>query len=248
MAAGEPTQMAAGRAVRPGGSLATRPLHFIWLVDGSGSMAHDGKVQALNTAIREALPPLRQVAGDNPTAEVLVRAVRFGTGATWHVPDPTPVDRFTWPDLTAEGRTDLGHALRLVAGAVRVPPMSDRALPPVLVLVSDGLPTDDYQSGMRALHAEQWGDKAVRLAIAVGHDAARDVLEEFIGVPGGRVLEANSADALVNQIRWASAVALQSAVAPFSASQTEQRWAGRQVPMPGSVETVAPPTSSDEVW
>ncbi|MCU1451826.1 MAG: hypothetical protein JWP02_3996, partial [Acidimicrobiales bacterium] len=40
MAAGEPTQMAAGRAARPGGSLATRPLHFIWLVAGSGSMAH----------------------------------------------------------------------------------------------------------------------------------------------------------------------------------------------------------------
>jgi len=247
MAAGEPTQMATGRrAVRPGGSLATRPLHFIWLVDGSGSMAHDGKIQALNTAIREAVPPLRQVARDNPTAEVLVRAVRFATGATWHVADPTPVDRFSWPDLTADGRTDLGSALRLVAGVVRVPPMSDRALPPVLVLVSDGLPTDDYQRGLRELRTEEWGDKAVRLAIAIGRDAARDVLEEFIGVPGGRVLEANTADGLVDQIRWASAVALQSAVAPFSASQGETQWAARQVPMP---EHTAPvDRTSDEVW
>jgi len=233
MAAGEPTQTAAGRAaMRPGGSLATRPLHFIWLVDGSGSMAHEGKLQALNTAIREALPPLRQVAADNPTAEVLVRAVRFATGASWHVPDPTPVDRFTWPDLTADGRTDLGHALRLVANAVHSPPMSDRALPPVLVLVSDGMPTDDWEQGLRQLRAEPWGDKAARLAIAIGHDAARDVLEQFIGVPGGRVLEANSADELVNQIRWASAVALQSVVAPATASATTP---------PGS-------TSSEDVW
>src|SRR5258708_39165304 len=104
MAAGEPTQTAASRAaMRPGGSLATRPLHFIWLVDGSGSMAHEGKLQALNTAIREALPPLRQVAADNPTAEVLGRAVRVATGATWPVPGPTPAHRFTWPALTADG-------------------------------------------------------------------------------------------------------------------------------------------------
>ena len=126
--------------------------------------------------------------------------------------------------------------------------MSDRALPPVLVLVSDGLPTDDYQRGLRELRAEKWGDKSVRLAVAIGQDAARDVLEEFIGVPGGRVLEANSADALVNQIRWASAVALQSAVAPFSASQSEQQWAGRQVPMPGSVDTATPKPGSEDVW
>ena len=233
MAAGEPTQTAAGRAtMRPGGSLATRPLHFIWLVDGSGSMAHDGKLQALNTAIREALPPLRQVAADNPTAEVLMRAVRFATGASWHVPDPTPIDRFNWPDLTADGRTDLGHALRLVADAVRSPPMSDRALPPVLVLVSDGMPTDDWEQGLRQLRAEPWGDKSARLAIAIGHDAARDVLEQFIGVPGGRVLEANTADELVNQIRWASAVALQSVVAPATTSATAP---------PGS-------TSSEDVW
>jgi uncharacterized protein YegL len=218
--------------MRPGGSLATRPLHFIWLVDGSGSMAHEGKLQALNTAIREALPPLRQVSADNPTAEVLVRAVRFATGASWHVPDPTPVDRFTWPDLTADGRTDLGHALRLVADAVHSPPMSDRALPPVLVLVSDGMPTDDWEQGLRQLRAEPWGDKAARLAIAIGHDAARDVLEQFIGVPGGRVLEANSADELVNQIRWASAVALRSVVAPATASATNP---------PGS-------TSTEDVW
>ena len=40
---------------RPGGELAARPLHFIWIADCSGSMAVDGKIQSLNTAIREAI-------------------------------------------------------------------------------------------------------------------------------------------------------------------------------------------------
>src|ERR1700683_1465271 len=44
---------------RPGGQMAARPLHFIWLADGSGSMRVDGKIQALNNAIREAIPHMQ---------------------------------------------------------------------------------------------------------------------------------------------------------------------------------------------
>ena len=43
----------------PGGALASRPLHFIWVADCSGSMSVDGKIQALNNAIREAIPHMQ---------------------------------------------------------------------------------------------------------------------------------------------------------------------------------------------
>lgn len=45
---------------RPGGEMATRPLHFIWIADCSGSMGIDGKIQALNNAIREAFLTCRK--------------------------------------------------------------------------------------------------------------------------------------------------------------------------------------------
>ena len=70
---------------RPGGELATRPLHFIWIADCSGSMGSHGKIQALNNAVREAVPHMQQVADENPNAQVLVRAVRFASGAQWHI-------------------------------------------------------------------------------------------------------------------------------------------------------------------
>ena len=63
---------------RPGGELSTRPLHFIWITDCSGSMSVNGKIQQLNHAISEALPHMRRVAGENPNAEVLVRAIATG--------------------------------------------------------------------------------------------------------------------------------------------------------------------------
>lgn len=68
-------------SMRPGGEPATRPLHFIWMADCSGSMDVDGKIQSLNAAIKEALPHMRAVAQENRNARVPVRAIRFSSGA-----------------------------------------------------------------------------------------------------------------------------------------------------------------------
>ena len=66
----------------PGGPLARRPLHFIWIADCSGSMGYGGKIQSLNNAIREALPHMQDAAAECPNAEVMVRAVKFSGGAS----------------------------------------------------------------------------------------------------------------------------------------------------------------------
>jgi uncharacterized protein YegL len=231
---------------RPGGELATRPLHFIWIADCSGSMAVDGKIQALNTAIREALPHMRQVADENPNAEVLVRALKFATGAQWHVSQPTPVADFKWADLQTEGVTDLGRALAMVAEQLRIPPMTDRALPPVLVLISDGQPTDDFNQGLQALMNEPWGRKAVRIAIAIGEDADLEVLQKFIGHPELRPLQANNPEALVRHIKWVSTAVLKSASAP--ASQAVGVAVGLNVPIPAPSVTPGGPQTAHDVW
>ena len=223
---------------RPGGELASRPLHFIWIADSSGSMEQDGKIQALNTAIREAIPHMRKVAEDNPNAQVLVRAVKFSIGAQWHISQPTPVADFAWADLTAEGETDLGKALQLVAEQLKMPPMSERALPPVLVLVSDGQPTDDFEAGLRALLNEPWGKKAVRIALSIGRDADPEVLQRFIGNPELKPLAANSPEALVRHIKWASTAVLKSASSPAAGADTPA--AGATPPPPVPIPTAAP--------
>ena len=190
--------------VMPGGALASRPLHFIWLVDCSGSMAYEGKIQALNNAIREAIPQMQDAADAQPQAQVLVRAISFAEGAQWVIPDPTPVEDLTWTDLEAVGTTDLGRALEMVAAELHVPPMSGRALPPVLVLISDGQPTDDFQAGLERLLGEPWGAKAVRVAIAIGRDADEEMLRRFISNPDIRPVQASNPEQLVRYIRWAS--------------------------------------------
>ena len=203
------------------------------------------KIQSLNHAIREAIPHMREVAHGNPNAEVLVRAIKFSNGAQWHVSQPTNVDDFEWDDLSVTGMTDMGRALVLVTDALKTPPMPERALPPVLVLISDGQPTDDFEGGLRALMAEPWGKKAVRLAIAIGEDADTTVLQRFIGHPELQPLRANNAEDLVKYIRWASTAVLQAASAP--ASQTQAAPDGVNVPLPPPPQA-AGPVDPNDVW
>lgn len=232
---------------RPGGELASRPLHFIWICDCSGSMAADGKIQALNNAIREATPHMQKVADENPNAQVLVRAIKFSNSAQWHISQPTPIEDFKWTDLSAEGVTDMGKALMLLAEQLRIPPMTDRALPPVLVLISDGQPTDDFGSGLKTLLELPWGKKAVRVAIAIGADADQRVLDKFIANPELKPLLANSPESLVKYIKWVSTAVLKSASQP--PSQVKVDPAASNVPIPPPPAPPDPePSSSEDVW
>lgn len=190
---------------RPGGELASRPLHFFWMVDCSGSM-YGEKIGTVNNAIQTCIPEMAKAADNNPNAQLLIRTLSFSTGANWLTSNPEPVDSYAWDDLDAEGVTDMGKAFELLAAQLSIPPMPSRALPPVVVLLSDGQPTDDYKSGLEKLKKLPWFRKAVRIAISIGQDADDDVLVEFTG-NRELVLQANNPKALVKMIKWASTTA-----------------------------------------
>lgn len=191
---------------RPGGELASRPLHFFWMVDCSGSMFSEGKIGIVNNAIQECIPEMVSAADNNPNAQLLIRALQFSTGASWITASPVPIEDYSWEDMEANGVTDMGKAFELLAAQLGIPPMPARALPPVIVLLSDGQPTDDYKKGLEKLKALPWFKKAVKIAISIGQDADDDVLLEFTG-NRELVLQANNPTALVKMIKWASTTA-----------------------------------------
>jgi uncharacterized protein YegL len=201
-------------------------------------MAGD-KIQSLNYAIRSTIPVMRDAARGNPNVEVLVRAIRFSNGAAWHVDQPTPIDQFQWTDLSVSGLTDFGAALRLLAGALSIPPMSGRAVPPVIVLVSDGQPTDEWKQALEQLKRMPWGAKALRVAIGIGQDVDLDMLRQF-ATPEIEPLQANNPDALTHYIRWTSTAVLQAASQPASRQTPTAAIAAVPVPAPPAPSTVDP--------
>ncbi len=239
--------MEKNNSFRPGGDMASRPLHFIYIADCSGSMGMDGKIQAVNEAIRESIPHIKEAANDNPQAEVLIRAITFSSEARWHIGEPTPVEDFTWKDISADGWTSMGAALSLVAQQLKMPPMSNRALPPVLVLISDGQPTDDFEQGLQELFAQPWGVKAVRLAIPIGEDHNMEVLRRFINNPEIQPIFAKNAEQLKAQIKFFSTSVLKSVASSPSMQQGDK---GSNVIMPDNALILSQQntTSVGDVW
>jgi uncharacterized protein YegL len=227
----------------PGGEISSRPLRFFWVLDVSGSMAGD-KIGALNFAIREALPAMKDAADENPEAAVEVKVLTFGSGYKWLTPSPVPLDNFSWTDVgVAGGVTDLGAALKALADELSVGKMTERGLPPVVVLATDGQPTDNYKEGLAQLMAEPWAQRALRIGIAIGQDADRDVLREFIASEI-EPLEANNSADLVQYIRWVQTQVLKAASAP--PSQPTGQSSVTQTPT--TVVPKPPPPSAVDVW
>lgn len=182
--------------------LAQQPLHLFLLLDCSGSMASDGKIRALNVAIRETLPHLTDVEQSNPHARLLVRAVKFSTGAVWHIEQPRPAGDVEWEDVTAGGYTDLGAALELIVPQLSTPPMEPNALPPAIVLVSDGMPTDEFEPMLDALTTTEWGRESLRVAVAIGREADHATLAKFMD--RGSPIAASNPEQLADALRLAT--------------------------------------------
>ena len=209
-----PAKKASAKADR---NLVRRQLNFFFVVDCSGSMTGD-KMASLNYAIRSAIPAMRTAATDNADNDVLLRVISFSDSAHWMADSAVPVADFNWHDLAASGESAMGQSFEMLAKVLTLKKLPGRQIPPVIVLLSDGLPTDDVDAGLAALNAADYGKMAVRIAIAIGSDADMLTLQSFIGQTGIKPLQANNAETLVNRIRWATSAPVKAASLPASGS------------------------------
>jgi uncharacterized protein YegL len=161
------------------------------------------KIGIVNNTIQSVLPDMVDEAADNPNAQLFIRTLKFATGASWLTEHPVKVEEYAWEDLAAGGVTDMGKAFDLLSAQLDVRQMGERALPPVIVLLTDGQPTDDYKKSLQKFQKLPWAKKAVKIAISIGQDADDDVLLEFTG-NRELVLQANNAKMLAKMIKWAS--------------------------------------------
>lgn len=170
-----------------------RPLPVILLADVSGSMGTDGKIQALNLAIREMIKSFQDES--DLRAEIHVSVITFGGQARIHIP-LGPAREVSWSDLDASGGTPLGTAFDLTReildNRTLIPSRSYR---PTIVLVSDGQPTPPGSEAepLRNLLASERGEKAFRMALAIGADADHEVLKAFLANPSSKVYQADEA-------------------------------------------------------
>ena len=178
----------------------------IFLVDTSGSM--DGApIGAVNSAIEGVLPELCAMNEENADAEINVAIMSFSAGADWVTGDKlVSPQSVAWNGLDAAGPTEMGIAFRELAKKLSVETgfmrRASGSVAPVLFLLSDGAPTDDYRGALSKLKENNWYRVAVRVAIGYG-EADDNILAEFTG-NRETVLHTNNPEDLKRMIRFVS--------------------------------------------
>jgi uncharacterized protein YegL len=180
---------------------------LFYLVDTSGSMAGD-KLGSVNAAMEEAITKdLPLISSANDDAEIRVAIMQFASGCSWITPasGPIRIDEVIWNDLQPGGLTDLGAAcLELDKRLSRNEYLRSQtgAYAPVILLVSDGAPTDNWEKGLNQLTKNNWFKHAIKIAIATD-DADKAVLGTFTGTPES-VIEVKDKHTLKTLIRKVS--------------------------------------------
>lgn len=159
---------------------------LFYLVDSSGSMSGE-KIGTVNSAMEEAIvSDLPEIASNNDDAEINVAIMEFNTGCRWKTPEsgPIPLGSVTWDTLSAGGLTAMGAAFRELDSKLSKNAFlksATGAYAPVMLLLSDGAPTDDWKDALDQLKSNNWYKNGIKIAFAIGNDADFDVLAMFTG-------------------------------------------------------------------
>ncbi len=162
-------------------SVSKKSLVIFFLIDTSGSMKGK-KMGELNTVMEELIPEIRRV-GEADT-EVKVAVLTFSTEVRWMYSNPIPIEDFEWARLRASGVTSMGAAFkelnhRMSRNSFLNSPSLSFA--PVIFLMTDGYPSDDYKEGLRELQTNSWYKFGLKAALGIGQEANDNILAEFTG-------------------------------------------------------------------
>ena len=154
-----------------------RRLPVYLLLDTSGSMSGE-PIEAVKNGVQVMISSLRQ----NPQAieTAFISIITFGSTADQIIP-LTDLASFQMVDLRASGTTSLGAALKLVSNKIDSEVNKTTAeqkgdWKPLVFIMTDGLPTDDWQSGLSEFKRRK---TAFTVACAAGSGADSKILKQI---------------------------------------------------------------------
>lgn len=158
-----------------------KPLPVILLLDVSGSMQGE-KIHNLNESVKDMLETFRDT--EHGEREIHVAVFTFGAGEVKLHQPLADVATIQWQDLTANGSTPLGITLRAAKAMCEDKSiMPQRKYLPYVILVSDGIPTDDWEQPLQDFIDTKPTSKYHRYSLAIGNDANEQVLGKFSPYP-----------------------------------------------------------------
>jgi uncharacterized protein YegL len=154
-----------------------RRLPVYLLLDTSGSMSGE-PIEAVKNGVQVMISSLRQ----NPQAieTSFISVITFDSVAQQIIP-LTDLASFQMVDIKATGVTALGDALKLVANKIdtevaKTTTEQKGDWKPLVFIMTDGIPTDDWQSGLAEFKKRK---TAFTVACAAGSGADTSILKQI---------------------------------------------------------------------
>lgn len=185
-----------------------KSLVIFFVIDTSASM-RGTKMGQLNTVMEELIPEIRKV-GEADT-DVKVAVLTFSSSVKWMYSLPVSIEEFEWSRLEASGVTSMGAAFEeLSARMSRNSFLNSPSLSfaPVIFLMTDGYPSDDYKKGLKELKSNSWYKFGLKAALGIGDEANDDMLAEFTG-SADTVVHAYTGSQLAQMIKIVAVTASQ---------------------------------------
>ena len=189
----------------------TMPLFYV--VDNSGSMAGD-KIQTVNAALEEIMGLLDEISKSNDDADIKIGCITFDTSAKIITKTPVSPADFKYEITTNRGLTALGDALTKLDWMLSRDHFlkGDNFVRPVIIFLSDGAPTDEWESKLKKLSENNWYKYALKFSFAIGKDANepenKSILMKLTGSKSDElVMEVNNAVKLREYLKEISVVA-----------------------------------------
>ena len=162
-----------------------KDLHVFYVLDTSGSM-EGAKISALNHAMEECTEALKTLAKSNGDAKLKMAVMQFNTNCSWvtyNGPEDLDGD-FMYEYMDAGGLTEMGAALReLNSKLSRHAYLNSMvgALMPVIIFMTDGYATDNYQDALEEIRKNRWFRRGTKIGFALGDDADTAMIASVVG-------------------------------------------------------------------
>lgn len=156
-----------------------RVLPIILLLDVSASMGSYGRIEALNESVNVMIKELKEQ--ESATVELALSVITFG-GFEGKIELPLTKMYEVPAELkyNASGMTPLGSAMKLAKAMVEDRNIiTSSTCRPMVILVSDGGPNDDWKQPFDDFVKNGRSKKCLRLSLGVGQRYNEKILKEF---------------------------------------------------------------------